>query len=41
VKDVNKWLAVMTLAVACGACAGTDSTSSTEQSDEQAVTAPQ
>jgi hypothetical protein len=37
VKDVNKWLAVMTLAVACGACAGTDSTSSTEQSDEQAV----
>lgn len=36
-KNVNKWLAVMTLAVACGACAGTDSASSIEQSDEQAV----
>ena len=38
-KDVNKWLAVMTLAVACGACAGTDNASSTAQSEEQAAAA--
>ena len=38
-KDVNKWLAAVTLAVACGACAGTDNASSTTESDEQAVTA--
>jgi hypothetical protein len=39
VNDVNKWLAVITLAVACGACAGTDNASSTTESDEQAATA--
>ena len=38
-KDVNKWLAVMTLAIACGACAGTDNASSTEQSEEQTAEA--
>lgn len=38
-KDVNNWLAVIVLAVACGACAGTDNASSTGQSDEEAAAA--
>ena len=34
-RDVNKWLAALALAVACGACAGTDS--STAQSEDPAA----
>jgi hypothetical protein len=33
VKDAYKWLAVITLAVACGACAGTEKASSDASSD--------
>jgi hypothetical protein len=35
---MNKWLAAMILAAACGACAGTDNASSTTQSEEAAAT---
>ena len=38
-RDVNKWLAVITLAVALGACAGTDNASSTSQSEDEAAAA--
>ncbi len=38
-KDLNKWLAVITIAVACGACAGTDNASSTAESEDQAAAA--
>jgi hypothetical protein len=37
VRDLNKWLAALALAVACGACAGTDS--STTQSEDPAAAA--
>ena len=36
-RDVNRWLAAIALAIACGACAGTDS--STAQSEDPAVAA--
>jgi hypothetical protein len=34
VRDLQKWLAVVVVAVACGACAGTESTSSTAESTD-------
>ena len=33
-KDLHKWLAAITLAVACGACSGTDSAATTAESGE-------
>jgi hypothetical protein len=39
VKDAYKWLAVLTLAVACGACNGTQNGSSGASSDESATAA--
>jgi hypothetical protein len=39
VKDLHKWLAVIALAVACGACAGTENASSTEESADSAEAA--
>ena len=38
-RDVNTWLAVIALAVACGACAGTDNASSSAETDDKAVAA--
>lgn len=38
-RDVNKWLAVIALAVACGACAGSDNASSSAETEEQAAAA--
>jgi len=39
VRDVNKWLAVVALVVACGACAGSDNASSSAETEEQAAAA--
>ena len=35
-RDLQKWLAVVVVAVACGACAGTESASSTAESTDSA-----
>ena len=38
-RDVNKWLMAFALAVACGACAGTDNSSSSAETEDKAVAA--
>ena len=38
-RDVNKWLAVVALVVACGACAGSDNASSSAETDDHAAAA--